>query len=458
MTEFTETLNKIPCCICGIMIEPNPSNMCVDCLQKNYSISDKLPQSLSVNYCRGCGRYQENKNHWINAPLESPELLKICLSRLTNVKDAKIVDAKFLYTEPHSRRIRVELTLESVTPENVTLRQSVIVTYVVTLQQCPDCQEAATPRAHWNSNVQLRQAGNSKRLLFWIEQQILTYNAHEGCTGVVRVSDGLDFHYPDKAGAGKLVNFVKSKIPILTKESGKLLSEDFQSMTADVRFSFLVRLPPMSRQDLIVLPKEIVSANGNHSHVALVHKISKIIRLVDPFTGRFIDIDAITFWKKPFEPVFVHEDLKRFVVLNVEHIDTNDRDCRFDMADVEITDEETYEDRFIVRTHLGGKLREGFVVLCYDRRITNIPDTVAAVFKKKKIPEIIIAGRAPPEKKPKMKVKELTPHLSDDDEQFNAFMEDLVDDSEMRQDVNIYKEGTEEKMPEEEIEAAIEQE
>lgn len=455
---FTQTANKIPCCICGIMIEPNPSNMCPDCLQSNYSLSDVLPQSSSVIYCRGCGRYQESPTRWVNAGLESPELLKICLSRLSNVKDAKIVDAKFLFTEPHSRRLRLSITLESQTPENVVLRQTVIVTYVVTLMQCPDCQEAATPRAHWNSNVQLRQAGNSKRTLFWIEQQILTANAHEGCTGVVRVNDGLDFHYPDKAGAGKLVNFIKSKLPALTKESGKLLSENFQSMTADVRFSFLVRLPPFSRQDLIVLPPEIVHANGNHSHIGLVHRVSRNIRLVDPLTGRFIDIDATTYWKKPFEPVFTHNDLKRFVILSMEKVDVTDRDCRFEMADVELTDEETYEDRIIVRTHLGAKLREGFTVVCYDRRITSIPDSVDAVFKKRNIPEIIVVGRAPPEKKLKMKVKELAPHNSDDDDQFNAFMEDLADDSELRQDVAIFREGTDEKMPEEEIVAAAEEE
>ena len=450
---FTETKVKIQCCVCGIPIEPNPSNMCADCLRSHYNISDKLPQTSSINYCRGCGRYQTAYNKWAHYELESPELLKLCISRITNLKDFKIVDAKFLFTEPHSRRIRVSLTLEHETPEKVILRQTVIITFVVNLQQCPDCQEQATPRAHWNSNVQLRQAGVSKRSLFWLEQQILTNRAHAGSSGIVRVSDGLDFHYPDKAAAGKLVNFIKGKLPVLTKESGKLLSENFQSATADVRFSFLVRIPPFSRQDLIVLPPEIVKSNGSHSFIGIVHRMSKIIRMVDPLTGRFIDVDTTTYWKKPFEAILTHRDLKRFVVLTIDPIETNDRDCRFHMADVELTDEETYDEHIVVRTHLGDKIREGCVVLCYDRRTSCLPDAVDNVFKKRNLPDVIIVGRAHDKKRP-YKVKELAPHNSDDEDEFQGFIDDLAEDSELRQDVTIYKEGTNEVATEGEILAA----
>ena len=382
--------------------------------------------------------------------------MKLCLSRITNLKDFKILDSKFLFTEPHSRRIRLSLTLEFETAEKLVLRQTVIVTFVVVLQQCPECQEAATPRAHWNSNVQLRQGGVSKRSLFWLEQQILSSKAHIGCSGIVRVNDGLDFHYPDKAAASRLVNYIRSKLPVLTKESGKLLSENFQSATADVRFSFLVRIPPFSRQDLIILPPEIVKSNGNHSFIALVHKMGKVVKLVDPLTGRFIDVDTTTYWKRPFEAILTHRDLRRFVVLNIDPIDTNDRDCRFKMADVEITDEETYDDHIVVRTHLGDKLHEGNVVLCYDRRVSCLPDAADNVFKKRDLPDVIIAGRAT-EKKRKFKVAELAPHNSDDEDEFHAFVDELVDDSDLRQDVVIYKDGTSEIAPEADIISSIEE-
>jgi nonsense-mediated mRNA decay protein 3 len=453
---FSETSVKIMCCVCGASIDPNPSCMCESCLSKNYSLKDKIPQTITVYFCRGCERYQQAYNRWVYAPQDSPELMEFCLSRITNLKDFKVVDSKFLFTEAHAKRIPVSLTLEFETAEKLVIRQTVNVRYSVQPQQCPDCLEASTPRAHWNSNVQLRQGGVSRSTLFWLEQQILTSKSHVGCNGIIRVGDGLDFQFQDKPSAGKLVSFIKSKLPVLTKESGKLISENFQSMTADVRFSFLVRIPPFSRGDFVILPPEIVKANGNRSFVALVHWLGKNIRLVDPFAGRFIDIDTTTFWKRPFEPIFTRRDLRRFVVLNIEHIDLGDRDCRFKMADVEITDEETYDDRIVVRTHLGDKLHEGNVLLCYDRRVSCLPETVDEIFKKRDVPDIIIVGRVT-EKKRKFTVKELVPINAGDEDEFKAFIEELVDDPELRNDVVLYKDGTDEIATEEDILKAVEE-
>lgn len=36
---------------------------------------------------------------------ESPELLTHCLKKIKNINDFKLLDCKFVYTEPHSRRI-----------------------------------------------------------------------------------------------------------------------------------------------------------------------------------------------------------------------------------------------------------------------------------------------------------------------------------------------------------------
>ena len=140
-------------------------------------------------------------------------------------------------------------------------------------------------------------------------------------------------------------------------------------------------------------------------------------------------------------------------MLNIDPIDTNDRDCRFKMADVEITDEETYDEPIIVRTHLGDKLREGCVVLCYDRRVSCLPDAVDNVFKKRNLPDVIVVGRAH-DKKRSYKVRELAPHNSDDEAEFQGFMTDLAEDSELRQDVTIYKGDTEEVVTESDLVAA----
>ncbi len=49
--------------------------------------------------------------------LESREMLALCLSRIRGLnKDVKLIDAGFIWTEPHSRRIKVKLKVEKEVP------------------------------------------------------------------------------------------------------------------------------------------------------------------------------------------------------------------------------------------------------------------------------------------------------------------------------------------------------
>jgi hypothetical protein len=40
--------------------------------------------------------------------LESRELMALCLKRLKNLQKVKLIDANFVWTEPHSKRIKVD--------------------------------------------------------------------------------------------------------------------------------------------------------------------------------------------------------------------------------------------------------------------------------------------------------------------------------------------------------------
>lgn len=97
------------CCICGVMTAPNPSNTCVSCLKSQIDISEGIPKQLVMQHCRDCDRY--NKPPWTKCELESPELLTLCLKQIKGLKRVKLVDAGFVWTEPHSKRIKVKLTI-----------------------------------------------------------------------------------------------------------------------------------------------------------------------------------------------------------------------------------------------------------------------------------------------------------------------------------------------------------
>ena len=49
---------------------------------------------------------------WVSCALESHELLAVCLKRLKGLNKVHLVDASFVWTEPHSKRIKVKLTIQ----------------------------------------------------------------------------------------------------------------------------------------------------------------------------------------------------------------------------------------------------------------------------------------------------------------------------------------------------------
>eukprot|EP00461_Guttulinopsis_vulgaris_P002032 UN02033 len=119
--KFTAPL--ILCCMCGIQIESNPANMCSACLQSRVDITEGIPKQITIFWCRNCGRYQ--RPPWIVADLESKEMLALCLKKIKGLnKEVKLIDAAFIWTEPHSRRIKVKLTVQKEIFNGVIMQQT----------------------------------------------------------------------------------------------------------------------------------------------------------------------------------------------------------------------------------------------------------------------------------------------------------------------------------------------
>lgn len=68
--------------------------------------------SASVAYCRNCERFLNPPAAWTIARPESPELLSICLKKLKGLNKVRLTDARFIWTEPHSKRLRVAITIQ----------------------------------------------------------------------------------------------------------------------------------------------------------------------------------------------------------------------------------------------------------------------------------------------------------------------------------------------------------
>jgi nonsense-mediated mRNA decay protein 3 len=63
--------------MCGVMIDHNESNTCINCLKSQVDITEGIPKSLALQHCRECNRYL--RPPWTHAELESAELLALCL-------------------------------------------------------------------------------------------------------------------------------------------------------------------------------------------------------------------------------------------------------------------------------------------------------------------------------------------------------------------------------------------
>lgn len=66
----------------------------------------------TLSFCRNCERFLSPPQTWTIAEPESRELLAICLKKLKGLNKVRLIDAGFIWTEPHSKRIKVKLTIQ----------------------------------------------------------------------------------------------------------------------------------------------------------------------------------------------------------------------------------------------------------------------------------------------------------------------------------------------------------
>jgi nonsense-mediated mRNA decay protein 3 len=161
MMSYTPlTVVQIPCCVCGTLIIPNAANQCATCLAQECDLSGVLHQKGSalpeVKQCRQCRRFQRKPKMWQELEMESPQLLSLCLHILQPAMSSmKLVDAIWVWTEPHSMRLKLRLTVRQVVL-GTTIEQRVIVEFKIVWEQCPDCNREFTNRT-WHAVVQVRQ-------------------------------------------------------------------------------------------------------------------------------------------------------------------------------------------------------------------------------------------------------------------------------------------------------------
>eukprot|EP00164_Ancoracysta_twista_P001704 GFYU01002234.1.p1 GENE.GFYU01002234.1~~GFYU01002234.1.p1 ORF type:complete len:520 (-),score=194.37 GFYU01002234.1:43-1602(-) len=446
------TAANILCCTCGTSIEPNPSNMCVNCLRTQVDITENIPKQQTIFFCRGCNRYL--RPPWVFCELESKELLMLCLKKLKQpLSKVNLVDAKFVWTEPHSRRLKVKLTIQKEVFNGTILQQEFIVEYVVSGQQCDDCQASYT--AHdWKSCVQVRQKVSHKRTMLYLEQLILKHNAQAQCLKIKEMPDGIDFFFGHRSRALKFVDFLQSVIPCKHKQSRELVSQDDKSNTYNYKYSYMAEIAALCKDDVCFLPQRVASQNGNISPFVLCTRVSSMLHFIDPYTCKGFNLTAPVFWRNPFKAMIPAKQMIEFTVLDIEPLGPTHG--RFVLAEAEVVRSSDFgrnDTKFTVNTHLGNLLNVGDTVMGYDFSTSNFNDG-DVLNRKVELPEIMLVKKCY-ERRRKNRYWKLQKLDKVEKEGFSrkkegeidrqeaaeyeAFLQDLEEDKEMRANVNLYK-------------------
>ena len=187
--------------------------MCLNCIRADVDITEGIPKQCTLHFCKGCDRYLAPPNNWMTAELESRELLAICLKKLKGLNRVRLINAEFLWTEPHSKRIKVKLTIQKEVHTSTILQQVFVVEFIVAGQYCEACARVDA-QLTWKAVCQIRQKVSHKRTFLWLEQVILKHNAHKDTSNIKEFHDGLDFYYTNRNNCIKMVSFLQGNVPI----------------------------------------------------------------------------------------------------------------------------------------------------------------------------------------------------------------------------------------------------
>ncbi|KAM3341450.1 60S ribosomal export protein NMD3 [Capsicum galapagoense] len=464
MGMFTvhHTIGNVLCCKCGISMQPNAANMCANCLRSEIDITEGLQKHVIICHCPECDSYLQPPRTWIKAQLESKELLTFCVKRLKNLNKVRLVQAEFIWTEPHSKRIKVKLKVQKEVLHGAILEQAYTVEYVIQDQMCESCTRVQANPDQWVAAVQLRQHVSHRRTFFYLEQLILKHDAAARAIMIKQMDQGIDLFFSNRSHAVKFVEFIGKVVPSRSRNDKQLVSHDPKSNNYNYKYTFSVEISPVCREDLICLPPKVSNSLGNLGPLVICTKVSNHIALLDPFILRNCFLDAEQYWRASFKSLLSSRQLVEYIVLDIEAVssEVNIGGSKYALADAQvarISDFGKNDTIFNVRTHLGHLLNPGDYALGYDLYAANSNDSELDKYKGFVLPDVILVKKSYEEKwqkkrgKPRSwKLKSLNMEIDDNtgkgrdheekmNSEYEQFLRDLEENPDLRFNISLYR-------------------
>lgn len=446
VADFGEGLSDIQCCMCGECIQPNATNMCLRCLNDTVDVSEGVSRNVNIFRCRTCERWLRNLK-WFKADLETAELLAICLKKITGLNKIRLVDAVWVWTEPHSKRLKIRLTVEKEVFANAIVQKKFIVEYIIRNQQCDECAASYTEHT-WAAVVQARQKVKHKKTFFYLEQLILKHNVASHVLGIKYQPDGLDFFFLNRSQAAHFADFFKSTVPCRTKDSKRLVTHDPKSNKYKYKHTYYVEICPVCRYDLLILPPNLMKSLGGRYPLLLCDKVSTLLHLIDVNTLEYTALESSEYFRKDFLAAATYNQTKTYYILDVNPVrnDQNKRIkrgknclCELELILEEDLDAGLMENTVDCRSHLGHILQPGDFCAAYHLPSLNLTMDLKHL-RKLKIPDVVVVKKIYKQRKRrKWKLHTMANDLEMNMRDREEFLQDLEDDPDYRQNINIYK-------------------
>ena len=482
-----QTYSKIVCCICGASIEANSRGICSTCEKKNIDITNGITKTGIIHFCKNCNRYL--RPPWIKCEKESQDMMNLCLSKIKGLNKIKIIDSSFIWTEPHSKLIKIKITIQKEI-DKVLASTSFIVEFKEEWIQCEDCAKTFTPHI-WKSSVQIRQKVDHKRTFLYLEQLILKHKTYTKAISIKEQSEGVDFYFSNKSQGNSFSSFIQSCLPCKTKQSRQLISVDEKSNVAEYKDTILIEIAPVCQDDLIILNEEQYKKLGGIGPILLCFKQANTLHFIDPISFEMKELDSNTYWRYELKSYVNRSCMSEFLILSCEEeinykklsnenskmdIDNINKsnnkgknnensiyenihqnkinEKKFKIVNVKCIKNLSKNDDEIVeiRTFLGRKMHPGDIYLGYDLREINLSEDLELNLKKKteKIPDVIFVKKKYKNYRRIFKLKHLNMEVDErnkkDKNRKNQrkkdeedFMEEIGENKELREEIDLYR-------------------
>lgn len=373
---------------------------------------------------------------------------------------ARLVHDEFFWTEPHSKRIKVKLTVQKEAVRGAVLEQKHVVEFVVEEFMCLSCTRIPADPDQRVAVVHVRQYVSHRRTLFHLEQMILKHGAAATAVKIKQVDHGIDFFFSSQSRGERFKDFVLKVTPVMkSKPNEKFKSHDTKSNVYVYRYNFLATISPICREDLICLPPKVAASLGNLGPLVICTKVTNNIVLLDPFSLRCCFLNSDHYWGAPFESLLSSRQLVEYIVLDVEIVspEVDIGGSMYALADAQVarlSDFGKNDTIFSIRTHLGHILNLGDYAFGNDLFGANLNDSELEKNKGLVLPDAILIRKSYEEKRRRKrgkaclgKLKSLSLEIDNkgkaEQEKMNTeyeqFWKDLEENPDMRFNASLYQ-------------------